>query len=293
MRRLATFALLICLLLSTSTAFALDLSYVEARPEQYTISVNESCGSAFISTALKPNQIFFSHKYESELYYSYMYSDILVKHHGTKDAEPVWRWWLEYYTESKYQNFKSVTFEFDGKSFTFNEVSTPNSLQMKESSYKEELCILLGRGTEAFITAFDEYVITHMENRPLNLSGASTVKMILHGDEDIVIKLPFGPLYGLLLMKYAYQETVGLTMLSETYTTPMIQNEEPLLAVSQYITITNSSANIRSGPDASYAKIKTAVKGDTFPLVGEDNGWYVIDVNGRIGYVSQKLCEIQ
>ena len=61
----------------------------------------------------------------------------------------------------------------------------------------------------------------------------------------------------------------------------------------QYVIITNSSANIRSGPGGDYAKVTTAVKGDTFPLIREEGNWYVIDVNGQTGYVTKSLSAIQ
>lgn len=61
----------------------------------------------------------------------------------------------------------------------------------------------------------------------------------------------------------------------------------------QYVIITNSSANIRSGPDGSAAKLITAKQGDTFPLIGEDGNWYIIDVNGQTGYVTKSLSAIQ
>ena len=59
------------------------------------------------------------------------------------------------------------------------------------------------------------------------------------------------------------------------------------------IVITNGSANIRSAPDGSARKILSALKGDTFPWLGEENGWYKIMVNGQIGYVSKSLSAVQ
>jgi hypothetical protein len=59
------------------------------------------------------------------------------------------------------------------------------------------------------------------------------------------------------------------------------------------IVITNSSANVRSAPDGGAAKLITAVKGDTFPWLGEENGWYKIMVNGQIGYVSKSLSAVK
>ena len=61
----------------------------------------------------------------------------------------------------------------------------------------------------------------------------------------------------------------------------------------KYVIITNSSANIRSGPDGSATKIKTAMKGETFPLIGEEGNWYMIDVNGQTGYVTKSLSAIK
>ena len=64
-------------------------------------------------------------------------------------------------------------------------------------------------------------------------------------------------------------------------------------AMQKYVVITNSSANIRSGPGGDYDKVTTARQGDTFPLIGEDGNWYIIDVNGRTGYVTKGLSKIK
>lgn len=64
-------------------------------------------------------------------------------------------------------------------------------------------------------------------------------------------------------------------------------------ASQKYVIITNSSANIRSGPGGDYAKIITAKQGDTFPLISEDGNWYIISVNGQTGYVTKSLSAIQ
>lgn len=64
-------------------------------------------------------------------------------------------------------------------------------------------------------------------------------------------------------------------------------------AMQKYVVITNSSANIRSGPGGDYDKVTTARQGDTFPLIGEDGNWYIIDVNGQTGYVTKGLSKIK
>lgn len=64
-------------------------------------------------------------------------------------------------------------------------------------------------------------------------------------------------------------------------------------SVQQYVIITNTSVNLRSGPDASYTKIGVAYEGDSFPLLGESGNWYMIDVNGQTGYVSKNLSTVK
>lgn len=64
-------------------------------------------------------------------------------------------------------------------------------------------------------------------------------------------------------------------------------------AVQKYIVIKNGTANIRSGPGSDHDRITTAKQGDTFPLLGEEGTWYMIEVNGQTAYVSKGLCEIQ
>lgn len=59
-----------------------------------------------------------------------------------------------------------------------------------------------------------------------------------------------------------------------------------------YITAANG-ANIRSGPDASHSRVAYGSQGDSFPFLGEENGWYKIDVNGQTGYVSKGLGEVK
>ncbi len=60
-----------------------------------------------------------------------------------------------------------------------------------------------------------------------------------------------------------------------------------------YVIIANASANIRSGPDGSAAKITTAAYGEAFPFLGEEGNWYIIDVDGRTGYVVKNLSALQ
>ncbi len=47
-----------------------------------------------------------------------------------------------------------------------------------------------------------------------------------------------------------------------------------------------SYVNVRSGPGTGYAKMGTAPKGATYPVLAKTGSWYKISFNGRTGYVS-------
>lgn len=59
------------------------------------------------------------------------------------------------------------------------------------------------------------------------------------------------------------------------------------------ITHTNT-LNIRKGPAKSYDVISVAKPNETYPYVGPDNGWYIIELpSGEFGYVAANRSEIE
>lgn len=59
------------------------------------------------------------------------------------------------------------------------------------------------------------------------------------------------------------------------------------------LVVTHSGINVRSQPDADSAVLLVARQGDTFPYLGENGIWYMIDVGGQVGYVSKALTQVQ
>ena len=51
-------------------------------------------------------------------------------------------------------------------------------------------------------------------------------------------------------------------------------------------TITGSVVNVREGAGTDYAVIGSSYKGQTFPILGKENGWYKISFNNASGFVS-------
>lgn len=72
-------------------------------------------------------------------------------------------------------------------------------------------------------------------------------------------------------------------------------SEEEMIADSQadYVVVTADSGKIRTEPSISGGLIKTAYKGETYELIEESGDWYVIDVDGRTGYLHTGVAEIQ
>ena len=52
------------------------------------------------------------------------------------------------------------------------------------------------------------------------------------------------------------------------------------------VTITGSVVNVRSGAGTNHDVIGAAYKGQTFPVLGKENGWYKISFNSASGFVS-------
>lgn len=63
----------------------------------------------------------------------------------------------------------------------------------------------------------------------------------------------------------------------------------PLRARSVIITV--DTARVRSGPGVTSPYLLTAHQGDEFPCLGESGDWYIIDCNGRTGFVSMSSAE--
>lgn len=64
-------------------------------------------------------------------------------------------------------------------------------------------------------------------------------------------------------------------------------------AAQKYVVITADSGKIRTEASISGGLIKTAYKGETFELIREEGDWYIVDVNGRTGYIHKGVSAIQ
>lgn len=64
-------------------------------------------------------------------------------------------------------------------------------------------------------------------------------------------------------------------------------------AMTKYVVITADSGKIRTEASISGGLLKTAYKGEAFPLQNESGDWYIVDVDGRTGYIHKGVAAIQ
>ncbi|MBQ8555864.1 MAG: SH3 domain-containing protein [Clostridia bacterium] len=71
--------------------------------------------------------------------------------------------------------------------------------------------------------------------------------------------------------------------------------EEEMIADAQvdYVVVTADSGKIRTEASISGGLIKTAYKGETFVYVDEITDWYIIEVDGRTGYIHKGVSAIE
>ena len=56
--------------------------------------------------------------------------------------------------------------------------------------------------------------------------------------------------------------------------------------------VTVSTLNVRKGPSTKYSRIGSLYKDKSITILGEQNGWYKINLNGRYGWVSKEYIKI-
>ena len=64
-------------------------------------------------------------------------------------------------------------------------------------------------------------------------------------------------------------------------------------SAAQRVVITADSGKIRTEASISGGLIKTAYKGESFELIEQSGDWYIVNVNGRTGYIHKGVAAIQ
>lgn len=71
--------------------------------------------------------------------------------------------------------------------------------------------------------------------------------------------------------------------------------EEEMIAdsLADYVIVTAASGTIRNEPSISGSFVKTAYKGEVYEMLEQRGVWFVVNVDGRTGYLHSGVAEIQ
>lgn len=56
--------------------------------------------------------------------------------------------------------------------------------------------------------------------------------------------------------------------------------------------VTASKLNVRKGPSTKYSRIGSLYKNKNVTILGESNGWYKVNLNGKEGWASKKYIKV-
>ena len=199
MKRIISLALCLSILCTAVSAFALptfEMSLYSENSELYNVDVDSERGVAFIETSEKNSNVAFTHKYESDFYYSTIRNDILVIDYYKSSRYPVVRTWIDYRAD-KALNIYAVSFVYDGKTYTFSDVADKDRVVQLENGVSEQLLIKYGSNNSDFFVdiamAVVEYGFARFGDDGDSEAKQPEMKMILHGTEDVVVdELPTG-----------------------------------------------------------------------------------------------------
>ena len=66
---------------------------------------------------------------------------------------------------------------------------------------------------------------------------------------------------------------------------------QPKAEAAQYVTVTTTGVNIRSGAGSGYSSLGTAEKGTLYALCGKSGDWYKTYYKNKTAYISAKYCK--
>ena len=220
---LALCILLTCAAVSYADDSDFDIEKYSKYEKLFDIDIDTDSDVAFIETNTAVSKLAFQHKYESEYSYSYIQSDIIVIDYSRSSRFPVIRTWITYNAD-KAQNIDSVTFKYDGKTYTFTGIGDKERVTKEENGYRERLLIRYGTDNADFFIAVSVGSVGYLQKINQNDANAKApeMTMILHGDEDIEATVPadFWTDFGLLVLPFMSNDYAWVHYIGENDGTP-------------------------------------------------------------------------
>lgn len=196
-----------------------DLSFARDNSNIYELDVDLDNDCAFVTSTLSAKDRSFTHSNESDSMYSSTEFDLLVLNYLENTRFPVFRLWIMLSTETDYEYITSATFTFEGKSYTFSDIADKEWFTKNDSGdYMQKVLIKFGLDDIEFIMALLEY---EQKWLAANYDDSFTVKLVLHGAENIETTLGKQFLYDFTAIQIALSQTNGVQFINKTVSTPM------------------------------------------------------------------------
>lgn len=219
MKKLALLLALVLLMTCVGGALAeVDLSEVHENPNIFKLDVIDDEGVAVVDTTMSAKLRSFTHKYESDAYYSTTQFDFIVVDYLKPTAYVVQRLWIAFATNDDFMDIDSVTFHVNGQDFTFTDIADSEWFERTEKGCMQRVMIEFGLSNLAFLAALEKCV----PDDPMQLGATDgLITMTLHGSEDVEVSLTSGFLTDFAVIKEAFLEANGGEYLDKAYPTPM------------------------------------------------------------------------
>lgn len=207
-----------------STALAtFDLSYYTQRPETFQVETNSDLGLGIITTKGRPYDYRFTHKYNSEHYFSAISNAIVVNNCFQPSAFPSFITHIVYHADQPL-NIHAVSFVWGGMTCTFTDDDSGvlNNIIQLDNGICEDIVIEYGSESSDFYSTILGYATFWFSMRDDNgqLREPADMKMILHGTEDVEVILPLNFWVDFTLLSYSLLLSSDLNFLELPIGTP-------------------------------------------------------------------------
>ena len=197
-----------------------DLTYVRDS-DNYTIEVDQKNDVAFVECVLDTAARSFHHKYENDFLYSSTQWDMIVINYFETNSYPVLRLWINY-TADDYLNINAVSFDIEGKRYTFSGISSSDRIKSVTNGISESLLIRFGNENTDFLVALLGYILDREDIlKDSSRWSELQIPMKLYGAETVDVTLGVNFVADAFGMLNAWLNSNGATYLSKVFAEPM------------------------------------------------------------------------
>ena len=208
----------------------INVAPFESSPEYFRIDVSDDGETAFIQTVAEADSRAFATPYESNLYYSAVFPELMIENWPREDERTAQlRIWIRY-RGSKALNINAVSVIMGGSDFRFVDVTEAEWSATKDDGTAAQDAVIVLGSNPGNATCF-AYLLAMAIEYGQNLasdpkSPAPEVTLVLHGDEDVEVTLPAGFWTELGMFAFNLDAVQGFPFLTRTTGTPCFVKEQ-------------------------------------------------------------------